>query len=84
MVWGGICCDKKTDLVILKGKIHSKFYKTCLNHHLKPKMEQGEYLVQDNAPVHVSASTPDWLKKEHVKFIQWPPHLTDLNPIENV
>ena len=79
MVWGGIYCDNKTDVVILKGKIDSKSYKSCLNHHLKPKIEQSEYLVQDNARVHVSASTRDWLKNEHIKFIQWPPHLQDLN-----
>ena len=78
IVWGGICCDNKIDLVILKGKINSKSYKTCLNRHLKPKMKPGEYLVQDNAPVHVSASTRDWLKNEHIKFIEWPPHSPDL------
>ena len=27
-VWGGVCCDNKTDLVILIGKIDSKSYKT--------------------------------------------------------
>ena len=84
MVWGCICCDNKTYLVTLKGKIDSKSCQTCLNHHLKPKMEPGEYLVQDNAPVHVSASTRDWLKNEHMKFIEWPLHSPDLNPIENV
>ena len=41
MVWDGICCDNKTDLVILKGEIDLKSYQTCLNHQFKAENGTG-------------------------------------------
>ena len=49
-----------------------------------PKFQNGDELVQDNAPIHASMSTRDWLKSNNVPLIQWPSNSPDLNPIENL
>ena len=41
--------------------------------------------VQDNASVHTSSLTKDWLKKNNnFECMNWPALSPDLNPIENI
>lgn len=40
--------------------------------------------MQDNAPIHKSASTMDWLDDHDIPILDWPPRSPDMNPIENV
>ncbi len=40
--------------------------------------------MQDNAPVHTSKETKNWLRDNEVDVIEWPAFSPDLNPIENV
>ncbi|GBC48705.2 transposable element tc3 transposase, putative [Rhizophagus irregularis DAOM 181602=DAOM 197198] len=39
---------------------------------------------QDNAPIHTTKITKDWLKKNKIVVIDWPANFPDLNPIENI
>ena len=42
-------------------------------------------LQQDGAPAHTARTTMDYLKKEHINFIEphmWPPKSPDINPVD--
>ena len=82
VLWFGEVLE--TFLVILKGKIDSKTYQNCLNDHLKSKIRQGKFLVQDNTPVYLSLSTWEWVKDEKIEIIDWLAYSPELNPIKNI
>ena len=42
-------------------------------------------LQQDEAPAHTARTTMDYLKNEHINFIEphmWPPNSPDINPVD--
>ena len=49
-----------------------------------PHYEQNDFLLADNAPVHVSASTSKWMTDKNVQKIIWPSYSPNLNPMENL
>ena len=80
MVWVGVSSRGITELAL---KMKSSEYQTIVENFLLPKFQNGDELVQDNAPIHASMSTRDWLKSNNVPLIQWPSNSPDLNSIEN-
>ncbi len=54
---------------------------------LKParalKMGRGWIFQHDNDPKHTAKATKDWLKKKHIKALEWPCQ-SHLNPKENL
>ncbi|KAK3572821.1 hypothetical protein QTP86_007833 [Hemibagrus guttatus] len=38
----------------------------------------------DNDPKHMAKAAKEWLKKKHIKVLEWPSECPDLNPIENL
>ena len=84
MVWGAFSSRGKSNLSITKSKIDSMAYQTILNQNFLPRYEQNDFLLADNAPVHVSASTSKWMTDKNVQKISWPSYSPDLNPMENL
>lgn len=62
----------------------SNSYIKALEEGLLPNYDGTRHFQQDNASIHRSAATTEWLLNNAVSVIDWPPHSPDLNPIEHV
>ncbi len=49
-------------------------------------IENGSLMVfqHDNDPKHTAKATKEWLKKKHIKVLEWPCQSPDFSPIENL
>lgn len=62
----------------------SKSYQKALSEGLLPIYDETRHFQQDNAPIHASESTEEWLASHAISTIEWPAHSPDLNPIEHM
>ncbi|MBW0591872.1 hypothetical protein O181_131587 [Austropuccinia psidii MF-1] len=91
MVWGAFCAAMRAPLVFLNRRMTStKMVQQVYRPGLLPFiawMEQAPWicgrhrllLMEDNAPIHT-----DCQARHKIQKLDWPAHLPDLNPIENV
>jgi hypothetical protein len=84
MIWAAICSNKKTPLSFVQGTLDSHGYQQILSTFYIPAAGADDVLQQDNAPIHASSSTRQWLQVQNVKTLAWPSRSPDLNPIENL
>lgn len=91
MVWGAICCDGRSSLVVLRGTVTGDAYRQILSDHLLPWAEQllgsrhTEWLLQDdNATPHRCQAVQRFLQTSNIRRIDWPARSPDLNPIEHL
>lgn len=84
MVWGAIGLGFKSQLVIIDGRLNSEKYCEILDEHLIPLISPELMYQQDNAPIHVSRYTKNWMMSKNVRTFAWPARSPDINIIENV
>ena len=89
LVWGGICIEGRTDLVIINGNLNSNRYvQNILEPHVLPiagAMDDPRafVLVDDNARPHRSHIVDNFIAENDINRMEWPSKSPDINPIEN-
>uniref|UniRef100_A0A4W5NXZ3 Transposase Tc1-like domain-containing protein n=1 Tax=Hucho hucho TaxID=62062 RepID=A0A4W5NXZ3_9TELE len=89
MLWGCFSAKGTGQLHRIKGTMDGAMYRQILGENLLPsaralKMGRGWVFQHDNDPKHTAKATKEWLKKKHIKVLEWPSQFPDLNPIENL
>ncbi|GBC31699.2 IS630 family transposase [Rhizophagus irregularis DAOM 181602=DAOM 197198] len=91
MMWGCFSWYGLGPLVRIDGRINSERYiEDILGYHVVPFLEEfeeenGEYFFQqDNAPIHTSARTRNFIEETEIILLPWPGQSPDLNPIEHL
>ena len=69
--------------------MNGAMYREILGNNLLPsvralKMGRGWVFQHDNDPKHMAKATKEWLKKKHIKVLEWRIQSPDLNPIKNL
>lgn len=84
------CFDSrgKATIAFVPPRMNSEDYQNVLQNHLLPflaaRPDVEIKFAQDNAPIHKSHSTMQWLANHEIVLFDHPPRSPDLNPIENI
>jgi transposase len=91
MFWGCFSTQGVGPLVALEGSQNQHTYKDLLQKYLIPEIQVARSqfgvqmtFMQDNAPCHKARMVMDFLARNRVPMLDWPPQSPDLNPIENL
>jgi len=88
MTWAAISSLGRVSLVFVEGRMDSKKYQNMLDDGLIPFIRRYPHLKfiyqQDNAAIHISRSTREWMQQRNITTMEWPARSPDLNCIENV
>ncbi|GBN93231.1 hypothetical protein AVEN_265260-1 [Araneus ventricosus] len=88
MMWAAFGFNGNVGLAFLNGRQNSPKYIETLENHLMPFAENiggrnWEY-QHDNAPIHTSNATKNYLNSKNVTVLEWPPMSLEIKPIQNV
>ncbi len=80
MLWGCFSAKGTGQLHHIKGTMDGAMYRQGQG------IENGSWMgfQHDNDLKHTAKATEEWLKKKHIKVLEWPSQSPDLNPIENL
>ena len=86
MVWGGISHGVKMPLVVIQGNLTAIRYRDqVLMPHVLPLVNAHNLTFQhDNARPYVARVCRNFLNRNDVQVLDWPPYSRDLNPIEHL
>ncbi|KAK6329376.1 hypothetical protein J4Q44_G00013540 [Coregonus suidteri] len=89
ILWGCFSAKGTGRLHRIEGRMDGAMYREILANNLLPsvralKMGRGWVFQHDNDPKHTARATKKWLRKMHLKVLEWPSQSPDLNPIENL
>lgn len=89
MVWGGVCSEARTELVIVDRRLTAAMYiEEILQDHVVPFVDfigrEDFLLMQDNARAHTAGIVESYLTDVGVQKLPWPARSPDMNPIEHV
>ncbi|KAI4886561.1 hypothetical protein NFI96_005076, partial [Prochilodus magdalenae] len=89
ILWGSFLQRGTGRLHRIVGRIDGAMYREILANNLLPsvralKMGRGWVFQHDNDPKHTARATKEWLRRKHLKVLEWPSQSLDLNPIENL
>lgn len=89
ILWGCFSAKGTGRLHRIEGRMDGAMYREILANNLLPsirtfKMGRGWVFQHDNDPKHTARATKEWLRRKHLKVLEWPSQSPDLNPIENL
>ena len=88
MVWAAFCSSGRTPICFISTKMNSVKYVELLENVLIPFaddcMDDNMIFQQDNAAIHRSKVTSEFLADRNISQFDFPAISPDLNPIENV
>ncbi|KAK6296749.1 hypothetical protein J4Q44_G00328910 [Coregonus suidteri] len=89
ILWGCFSAKGTGRMHRIEGRMDGAMYREILANNLLPsvralKMGRGWVFQHDNDPKHKARATKEWLRKKHLKVLEWPSQSPDLNPIENL
>ena len=88
MLWGCISFQGVGSLHCIRGCLNSEDYQQILGDAMlsdaRRLFREDFILEQDNATVHTSHSTRQWLQANEATVLYWPAKSSYVNPIENL
>uniref|UniRef100_A0AAY5K5G6 Transposase Tc1-like domain-containing protein n=1 Tax=Esox lucius TaxID=8010 RepID=A0AAY5K5G6_ESOLU len=84
MLWGCFSAKGTGTLHRIKGTMDEAMHRQILGENLLPSaraLKMGCGWVFQHDPKHMAKATKEWLKKKHIKVLEWPSQSPDLNPI---
>ena len=88
MVWAAFCHTGQVGFTFICGRINSVDYQHELEEHLLPMalsiVRKDWLFLQNNAPIHRSRFTENWLQAQGILTLDFPARNPNLNPVENL